>query len=140
MKQAGHPNNFNKGFTLLEVIVVLIMISLFGVIFVGFFDTQIVGSTNPVTMMQQGFSVEEVLEKINADYEDLVNSDATPLLTLETRINTFPSGYGDYTATTRFIDFDASDNEDSTACTVDCTTLKVTITIEDQTLTTLFTR
>ncbi|MCD4678732.1 MAG: type II secretion system GspH family protein [Desulfobacula sp.] len=140
MKLFGHPHNLNKGFTLLEVIVVLIMISLFGIIFVSFFDTQIVGSTKPVTMMQQGFALEDVLEKINADYENLVTSDATPLVTLETKINASPSVYGEYTATTKFITFDGSDNEESAACTVNCTTLKVIITIGDQTLTTLFTK
>ncbi|MCP3876707.1 MAG: type II secretion system protein [Desulfobacteraceae bacterium] len=138
MKLIRHPHNFDKGFTLVEVIVALIMISLFGIMFVSFFQTQIVGSTTPVTMMEQGFALEGIIEKINADYTDLVNTDPTPLLTLQARINAF--NYGVYTPTTRFITFDGGGNEESAACTVDCATLKVSIAVGDQTVTTLFTR
>ncbi len=138
MKLIKAPHNFDKGFTLIEVIVALIMVSLFGIMFVSFFQTQIVGSTQPVTMMEQGFEVEEIIEKINADYILLVDSDPTPLLTLQTKINA--SFYGVYTPTTKFITFDVSNNEESTACTIDCATLKVSIAAGDQILTTLFTR
>jgi len=123
-----------------EVIVALIMISLFGIVLVSFYDTQVKGSTKSVTMMQQGFALEEILEKINADYKDLLISDPTPLVTLNNKINTVPSVYGEYTAVNKFISFDNTGAETGAPCTVDCTALKVSVTIEDQTITTLFTR
>ncbi len=129
--------NLNKGFTLLEVIVSLIIISLFSAVFLGFYETHVVGSTKPVQMMEQGLALESVMEKISADYVDLLNSNSTPLSTLETRINT--SIYGDYTPATKFVTFDSSNHEESAPCTAGCTNLKVSITIGDQTITTLFT-
>lgn len=138
MKKNGDSIRTDKGFTLIEVITSLVIISIFGIIFVSFFQTQIAGSTKSVIDVQQGFALEEVMEKIKADYEFLLNSDATPLITLQANIVDPSSPYGVYTAVTKFIEFDASENEAVAACTVDCTNLKITITIGDQTLTTVF--
>lgn len=128
------------GFTLLEVIVSLVIISLSGAMLLTFYNTQVGGSEQPVTLMEQGLALETTLEKITADYTYLLENDATPLLTLETRINASPSSYGVYSAVTKFITFDGSGNEESAACTADCTSLKVTITMGNQSLTTLFTK
>ena len=108
--------------------------------FVTFYKTQIVGSTRPVTMMQQGFALEEILEKMNSDYKTLITSDPAPLITLEAKIIALPSVYGDYTSITKMITFDASENEEAAPCTVDCSILKVAVTVGEQTITTLFTR
>lgn len=131
-------NRSDMGFTLLEVIVSLIVLSIFSAAFISFFQTQIAGSTQPVIDVQEGFVLDEIMEKIKADYELLHTADATPLLTLQANINA--STYGTYTAVTKLINFDASGNEEALACTVNCTSLKVTITVGDQSLTTVFSK
>jgi prepilin-type N-terminal cleavage/methylation domain-containing protein len=136
MMQIYPHNNSDKGFSLIEVIVTLILISLLGIMLVSFYQTQIAPSTTPVIMRQQGFTLDGILEKINADYQQLLVSDPNPLAALQTNINAYD--YGTYTAATEFIAFDASDNEIS--CAVACRILKVTITIGDQSLTTIFTQ
>lgn len=140
MKTAVIFHTSNKGFTLLEVIVSLIIISIFGAAFIGFFQTQIAGSTQPVIAVQQGFSLGEIMEKIKADYELLINADPTPLITLEANIQASPSSYGEYTAITKFINFDGSGNEEAAACSANCTHLKVSIMVGDQSLTTVFSK
>ncbi len=138
MKRRGLLITSNKGFTLLEVIVSLIVISLFGAMLLGFFQTQIVGSTVPIDAMRDGFALDQIMERMTADYENIVNTDPNPLTTLDTNITTL--SYGTYTAITQFIAFDGLNNEIAATCPTDCTILKVTITVSNQTITTIFTQ
>ncbi|MBU1194781.1 MAG: type II secretion system GspH family protein [Proteobacteria bacterium] len=140
MKAAVIFHTSDKGFTLLEVIVSLIILSIFGAAFVSFFQTRIASSTQPVIAVQQGFSLDEIMEKIKAEYELLINADPTPLITLQANIQATPSSYGEYTAITKFINFDGSGNEEAAECSANCSHLKVSITVGDQNLTTVFSK
>lgn len=137
-----HENE--KGFTLLEIIITLTVAAIMGAMLVQFMGTSMIRSAKPIVMVQQGFSLNEVIEKMTADYKKLLAQDNTPIATFKSYVesgnnpNSTPY-YGDYTWQTKYVSFDGSGNENQSPCTANCKTLKVTITIADQNLTALFT-
>jgi type II secretory pathway pseudopilin PulG len=68
------------GFTILEVIVTFIVASILGTIFLQLMGTSLQQSYQPVQMVQQGFSVNEIMEKMNSQYRKrLLTSTVNPL-------------------------------------------------------------
>lgn len=132
----------NKGFTLLEIIITIIIGSLIAAMFVNFMGSNLMGSAIPVVSVQNANSLNQVMESITADYKNLVMTSLNPLPTLRYYIqNGNNSGntpyYGQYDIIINsYISFDGSRNEISSA---DDKILKVTISRGNQTITSVFT-
>ena len=143
MNSAAVIHRNEKGFTLLEIIVTLIVAAIMGAMLVQFMGTSMIRSAEPVVRVQQGFSLNEAMEKMTADFKKLLAQDTTPLATLKSYIengndpNSTPY-YGSYTWQTKYVTFNSSNNENQSPCTSNCKVLKITITNADQTLTVLF--
>lgn len=126
-----------RGFTLLEVIVTIIVAAVMGVILVQFMGTAMLRSGEPVVRVQDVSTLRHVLDNMTSDYKYLAATQANFLSTFKTRVDT-PGYYGTgYTATTRYIEFDGSGNEiqDTSA---PYNLLKVTVTRGNQSLSTVF--
>ncbi|KUG21669.1 hypothetical protein ASZ90_008565 [hydrocarbon metagenome] len=59
----------NRGFTLLEVIVSLVVAAILGAMLVQFMGTGLMKSYNPVILAQNGTYLNTIMEKMTADYK-----------------------------------------------------------------------
>ena len=59
-----------QGFTLLEVLVTMVVASILGVILFQFMCTGMRRSFEPIRMAQNGFELNQIMEKMNADYKN----------------------------------------------------------------------
>ena len=81
-----HIFNLNqKGFTLIEVIVTIVVASILGVMFLQYMGTSMTGSVEPVIRVQSAFTIKQVMEKMTADYKKLMAL-TTPLATFKTHV------------------------------------------------------
>lgn len=132
------------GFTILEVVVTFIVASILGAIFLQLMGTSMQQSYQPIQMVQQGFSVNEIMEKMNAQYRKrLLTSTVNPLDDFKTDVengNVISNDpyFGDYTYQTQYIMF--SGGNEVADISPDPRILKVTITHGDQRLSAIFTR
>jgi len=131
-----------RGFSLLEIVVSLIVSAFLGTIFVTYLGTSLMKSAEPVVMIQEGYSLGQVMESMTADYKQLLITDETPLTTFENNVvnGNVPENdpyYGTYTVQTGYILFsggnEVSDTDENRI-------LKVNITNSDQSLVALFTK
>ncbi|MEJ2155584.1 MAG: type II secretion system protein [Desulfobacteraceae bacterium] len=152
--------NDHRGFTLVEVIVTIIISAILAVLLMQIMKGHSWRSRWPMIKLEQGFALREVMEKISADHRRLIISDPTPLVTLQNRIangGNPPNGYWSgqtYSAKLSVDDNYCLDlNPDSAPSPGEQNIqqicdhqpgqdliLKVTISYEGQSLTTLFTR
>ena len=135
----------NQGFTLLEVVITLIVGSVLGAILVQFMGTSMKNSFEPVIMVENGFGVNEIMEKMNSDYKmRLLTSTIDPLWDFKGDVDngndadTSDPYFGEYTSTTEYIVFNSSGVE--VPDTTELRILKVTITHGNQSVTALFTK
>jgi len=128
----------SKGFTLLEIIIAIVVGAILAAIVVQVMGTNLSRSAEPLRWVKHQLSLQEAMESMIADYKYLWMTDNTPLDTFKSRVE---SGYyGSYSASTKYITFDATGREENAACSSDCKILKVTISDSGQSLTALFTR
>jgi len=128
-----------SGFTLIEIIVTLTVTAILSVMLVQFMGTSLSRSAEPILSVQEGMALQSIFESMNADYKQLLFTDNTPLDTFKTRVET-GGFYGTYALTdSTYILFDGSQVE-APCNTPDCRILKVTISMGDHSLTSLFTR
>jgi prepilin-type N-terminal cleavage/methylation domain-containing protein len=93
----------NEGFTLIEIIVAIIVISIMAAMMVPFFGKVLTQSSVPISNLQQATILQAVMENIISDSDNsfLFNgqkagpTSCADLQTLQTRINAF--SYGTYT-------------------------------------------
>lgn len=134
--------NNKQGFTLLEVIITFIVAAILGTIFLQVMGTSMQQSYVPVSMVQNGFSVNEIMEKMNADYRNrLFTSTSNPLADFKSDVengNVVANTpyFGDYTYQTQYIKFSGG-NEVADA-SADPRILKITITHGGQRLSAIF--
>lgn len=128
-----------SGFTLIEIIVTLTITAILSVMLVQFMGTSMSRSAEPIVSMQEGMALHSIFESMNADYKQLLLTENTPLERFKTKVET-AGLYGTYALTdSKYILFDG--NQVEVPCnTPDCRILKVTISIGDHSLTSLFTR
>ncbi|MDF1593780.1 MAG: type II secretion system protein [Desulfobacterales bacterium] len=136
----SYKNN-ERGFTLLEIIITFIMAAFLGSMLVEYMGTSLTRGGEAVVMVQDGFSLNSVMEKITADYEDDYKNGSYDFSTFKSNIeggniSTNTPYYGDYTAVTGYITF-AGGNETPDTSGIN-NLLKVTITVNNQSLTVLF--
>jgi prepilin-type N-terminal cleavage/methylation domain-containing protein len=127
-----------SGFTLIEIIVTLTVTAILSVMLVQFMGTSLSRSAEPILSMQEGMVLQGVFENMNADYKQLLLTHDTPLVTFKARVDA--GDYGTYAITdSKYILFDG--NQVEVPCnTPDCRILKLTISLGDHSLTSLFAR
>ena len=133
----------DKGFTLLEVIITLVVAAILGTVLVQFMGTSLTRSTEPIVMVQEGFSLSEIMEKMTAHYKYLLATDSTPLANFKEDIENGNDDkktpyFGDYSIKTDYITFSSGNEAPDTSG--NNRILKVTIDKGDQSLVTLFTK
>ena len=138
----GGRRGFNGGFTLVEVIVTIIAVSIVSVIFMNFMGKAMSKSAQAVELVQGEASAEALLECIVAEYVFRMNqfSSPDPLAALAGDINGKRiCGLNNRTfgATAAYISFDANGNEIPPGPSP--RTLKVTVTAPGNDLTALLT-
>jgi prepilin-type N-terminal cleavage/methylation domain-containing protein len=132
-----------KGFTLIEVVITLVVAAILGTILVQFMGTSLTRSAEPIVMVQEGFSLSEVMEKMTAHYKYLLATDSNPLTNFKNDIengNVAENSpyFGDYSIQTAYITFSGGNEAPDTSG--DNTILKVLIDRGDQSLAALFTK
>ena len=133
-----------SGFTLIEVIAVIVITSVLGAILFQYFGTSLTQSSVPIDRLKKAFQLQRTLENITEDYES--SSKSTTYLDSTLRINIGAEGtdqdntYGKYhVITNHFIKF-VTQTEALATGGDPKETLKVTIRNDvDETLTVLFT-
>ena len=138
MKNNVHPAINNRGLTLLEIVITLTVAAILGTIVFMFMSASLTHSTEPITLIQKAYSLDQIVEQITADYKTLLETDGDPLGTLDGRIA--GNNYGQYSSSTGFIAFDGNNNEVSPDPSGENRILKVGITANNQTITVLFTK
>ena len=102
----------NKGFTLVEVIVTILVTAILSSIFINFMGTAMSRSVRSVEIVQGEADAESVLERITADYVLRTNQNsATALGLMEAAINTPPKSVYGPDVSARYVYFDAGGNE-----------------------------
>ena len=134
----------NQGFTLLEVIITFIVAAILGTIFLQVMGTSMQQSYQPVSMVQDGYSLNEIIEKMNAHYRyRLLTSTSNPLADFKGDVengNIIASTpyFGDYTYQTGYIKF--TGGNEVVDASADPRILKITITHGGQRLSAIFTK
>ncbi len=133
----------DRGLTILEIIVTIVVAAILGTVLVRVMGTGLTRSSVPITLLQNTYSISQIIEEMTADYEELyenVNEKEYDISTLRTYIETNSRNYGPYSVDDiDYIKFDASNNEEDDL-SGDNNILKVSISSNNQSLTVLFTK
>jgi prepilin-type N-terminal cleavage/methylation domain-containing protein len=132
-----------SGFTILEIIVSLIVASILGVIYLEFMGTTVQKSYEPINMTQNSLDVNQIIEKMNADYRKHLLLSPDPLAAFKTDVENGntpspPPYYGDYNVQTTWIKF--SGGSEAVDASGENRVLKVKITFGNRSVTALFTK
>jgi len=143
------PDNILKtrdGFTIIEIILLIVLSALFGTMLFQFAGTSVTRSGEEVVMVQQGYELTGIMEQMAADYDELIKADPEGF-SLDTFKSNIAAGntegndpyYGDYTVNTNYyIIFTGGNEEEDTLD--ENNLLKVTIKNGSQSLTALFSK
>lgn len=78
------------GFTLIEIIATLMLVSVVGVVVFQFFGSSFIGSTTPATRLRNAFDLHQAMEEMTEEYLAMAKSDdavsTAELVTLQTDI------------------------------------------------------
>lgn len=148
IRLSNKSDSNGHGFTLLEILLTLILTSILAVVLMQVVSGHTSRSYWPLQAFERRLALQEAMEEISADYRRLLMTDTTPLDTLEQNIEdgTYWSAGAIQLDTCKCIDFvenspgDWSETDTHEDCTPDDTILKLTISDNYQSLTTLFTR
>ena len=126
------------GFTLIEVVVVIILVAFLGTMLVAFMSSNLSGSVWSVNRVQKTYDLGAVMENITGDYKQKIvdQNDTTPLATLKTSIgaagSTFNNSYGSYKVLENgYISFSCSDKNCSSSTPSASTTNTLKVKIAD---------
>jgi len=131
-----------RGFTLIEVIIAIVVASIIGAIFVQFMGTSLFESMRPLIGVQERLTIDQVIENMTVDYRKLLSESETPLQTFKGHVESGNNSgsdpyFGPYTLEYNdYITFDGNGNESTGGDRI----LKVTVSSHEQRLTTLFTK
>ena len=136
-----------KGLTILEIIVTIVIAAILGTVLVQVMSTSLTQSSVPITLVQNTYSITQIIEEMTADYEELYDEylkeyDISTLYTniLNGNVGTSTPFYGSYSLDEiKYIKFNASNIQEDDG-TGDNNILKVSISSNNQSLTVLFTK
>ena len=98
-----------KGFTLLEIIVIIVIGSIISAMFVPFMMTSLIRSSESVLIVNDSFQINTVISDLTSDYRKQQQADTLNLTTFYANLSTFQQN--DVTVSGKFVDFrDGSDN------------------------------
>jgi type II secretory pathway pseudopilin PulG len=129
----------------LEIIVTIVVAAILGTVLVRVMGTGLTRSSVPITLLQNTYSINQIIEEMTADYEELyenVNEKEYDISTLKTyiengNVSSNTPYYGPYSLDSiGYIEFNASYNEIAGGDRI----LKVTVSSNNQSLTVLFTK
>jgi prepilin-type N-terminal cleavage/methylation domain-containing protein len=132
----------NRGFSLVEVIVAIVIAAIASVLLIQFMGGNMERSLAPLVRVEESYQLVSVMENITAHYKMLLLTDASPLATLDTDIqngNVISNTpyFGEYEATApQYIQFIGGTE---TSCSVNCRILRVDLQQGAHRLTALFT-
>ena len=141
MKKNTYKLTGQRGFSLLEIVISLIVSAFLGTILVTYLGTSLMKSAEPIIMIQQGYSLNQIMESMTADYKKillLTEEDKNSLTEFENYVMNKPYA-GNYTIQTKYITFNDG-NENQEPDTDEKRILKVTITNNDLSLVALFSK
>ncbi|WP_035239655.1 PulJ/GspJ family protein [Desulfobacter vibrioformis] len=139
MKTNGFYSIGQRGFTLVEIIITLVLSAILGTILVQLGGTALTKSSSTVLNARDEVAGQAVMEEIVADYVKKINADPdTALALIENRINNGEYGTGTHVAVEepQYVDFDAAGNIITNPSESDY--MKVTVNSGGHTLTTIF--
>lgn len=148
------PFKKETGFTLIEVVIMIIVVSIFGSMLVQFMyaggpaGSGLMRASESIDMVKGGFTLSGIMEKITKDYKKLLSDNAgAPLQSLQSYVENGNNPentpyYGEYLWETKYIIFDENQIEEADPCTSDCATLKIILKKDEQSISlpALFTR
>ena len=140
-----------RGFTLIEILVTIIITAIISVLVMQVIGGHSWRSFWPLQAFGRSMALHETMSDISSNFRRLLMVDNTPLVTLQKNIEDgdYWSGQpfsGSMNAITYCLDFDQTapqrweEKKTIDTCNQSDTILKVTLTYESQSLTTLFTR
>ena len=122
------------GFTLLEIIITITLVSILATLMVQYMGTAMTASSDPVNMVRDEADMEALMEKIISDYVIKVNNDPA---TAPLQLMKDDTSYGS-NVTMAYIEFDGSGNE-AVPTSTPTNTLKITVQAAGHSITTLLT-
>ncbi|MCK5193578.1 MAG: hypothetical protein KAQ71_07195 [Desulfobulbaceae bacterium] len=126
----------------MEIIVTIVIAAILGTVLVQVMSTSLTRSSVPITLLQNTYSISQIIEEMTADYEELYDEylKEYDISTLKTYIETNSPNYGTYSVDEiKYIKFDASNIQEDDG-TGDNNILKATISLNNQSITVLFTK
>jgi len=136
------------GFSLLEIVITLIVASILGAILVQLMGTAVQRSSEGLTQIGSAYALAAVMEEITSDYDSLIaddraNNTETALVQLRDNLENLGK-YNDngVTGTAKYVSFTDGGTlvtENAAEDTAALDTLKITLTLDNHTLTGLFT-
>lgn len=144
MSMHSRSANGTRGFTLLEVIMVIIVAAILGAMLVTFVGTNIGMSSNPVMLVQDQNNLNRVMENIVSDYRENIQNGSLQLNNFAAAMANKYGGSVDSIATAfvKYSDANGDGVYEESSCSYGssgCKTLKITLQIGDQKVTSLFT-
>ena len=144
MKTRWEPHNRERGLTLLEIIVTFVIAAFLGSILIEYMGTSLTRGGESVIMVQDGFSLDGVMEKITADYEEQYLKGSYDFNTFKSHIENGNNEantpyYGQYSLPTNPLEYIVFNGGNEALDSLgENRILKVTIRSGNQSLTTLF--
>ena len=134
----------NKGFTLIEVIISIVVAGILGTILVVFMGTSIVQSGTPVNMVRDQYRINQVMENIVADYKQKIKDGNLNLGSFPAAILSASYWANDVSISTAYVSYSDGDGNgvyDEATCSygTGCKNLKITLSKGYQKITALFT-
>jgi prepilin-type N-terminal cleavage/methylation domain-containing protein len=95
-----HPSEtksrFVSGFTLIELIVAIVIVSFLATMLVSFIGTSVTRSSEPVIMVQHGSYLNSIMENMTADFKYLMATDNSPMTTFISLVGSVGSSQTHY--------------------------------------------
>ena len=132
-QRSGRLLGGESGFTLVEIIIVLIIAAVAGTMLFTIMGNNVVRSHLPVTWTREEFTAYETMEQITADYRAALKNPPFSLAEFKAHVES------DYGASGAFTDFQCSGGN-CLETGIDGNILKVTVQHENQKATSLFTQ
>lgn len=86
----------SQGFTLIELIITIVIVSFLSTILVSFMGTAVTRSSEPVIMVQHGSYLNSIMENMTADFKHLMATDSNPMTTFINRVGSVGSSQTEY--------------------------------------------